>query len=75
MKVNGTIPMGTCSHEQALGAVPTRLLPFLWMWRSLSVHVGTRKMVNYAARRRNLLNASIPREVKVPKGSGDRGSS
>jgi hypothetical protein len=31
-----------------LGAVPTCLLPFLWMWQSLSVHVGTRKMVNYA---------------------------
>ena len=36
-----------------LGAVPTRLFPFLWMWRSLSVHVGTRKMVNYAWARRS----------------------
>jgi hypothetical protein len=36
-----------------LGAVSTRLLPLSWMWRSLSVYVGTRKMVNYAWARRS----------------------
>jgi hypothetical protein len=35
------------------GAVSTRLLPLSWMWRSLSVYVGTRKMVNYAWARRS----------------------
>jgi len=36
-----------------LGAVSTRLLPLSWMWRSLSVYVGTRKMVNHAWARRS----------------------
>ena len=41
-----------CAFVQSV-AVAARFLPLLGIWRSWSVHVGTRKMVNYAWARRS----------------------
>jgi hypothetical protein len=52
MKVNGVIE-GASSQGEPFTQHRPAYFPYLWMWRSLSVYVGTRKMVNYAWARRS----------------------